>query len=94
VCLRDGKEVIVHPGDVVVGDLVQIKAGMDIPVDGIVISGTGILSSEAALTGESDDLKKEPLDICMVKKNEKMAELGSKVPDPHDVPSPVLLSGT
>lgn len=87
-------EVSVHPGDVVVGDIVQIKAGMDIPVDGIVISGTGVLSQEAALTGESDDLKKEPLDICMIKKNEKMAELGHKVPDPHDVPSPVLLSGT
>lgn len=92
--MRDGKEVIVHPGDVVVGDLVQIKAGMDIPVDGIVISGTGVLSQEAALTGESDDLKKEPLDICMSKKNEKMADLGNKIPDPHDVPSPVLLSGT
>jgi magnesium-transporting ATPase (P-type) len=84
----------VHPGDVVVGDLVQIKAGMDIPVDGIVISGTGVLTSEAALTGESDDLKKEPLDICLLKKAEKMAELGNKIPDPHDVPSPVFLSGT
>lgn len=77
-----------------VGDLVQITAGMDVPVDGIIIRSSGVLSNEAAMTGESDELKKEATDLCMNKKREKMAELKGKKGGSHDVTSPVLLSGT
>ena len=83
-----------HIGDIVVGDLVQIKAGMDIPVDGIVIRSSGVLANESAMTGESDELKKEPLDVCLEKYREKLQDLGGKMGTNHDVNSPVLLSGT
>jgi len=46
------------------------------------------------MTGESDELKKEPLDFCLKKLAEKKAELGDKKGNHHDVTSPVLLSGT
>jgi len=67
---------------------------MDIPVDGLVIKCSGVMANEAAMTGESDELKKEPFDFCMAKLEEKKAELGGKKGGAHDVTSPVLLSGT
>jgi magnesium-transporting ATPase (P-type) len=78
----------------VVGDLLQIKAGMDIPVDGIVISSSGVLANESAMTGESDELKKEGFEFCATRRREKLAELGDKKGGAHDVTTPVLLSGT
>lgn len=57
------------------GDVVKITAGMDVPVDGIVLKGSsGIEANESAMTGESDDLKKEDYETCLSKKVEKFAE--------------------
>ena len=47
---------------------------MNIPVDGIVISSNGLLVNEAAMTGESDDLKKESVDQCKEKMEEREEE--------------------
>ena len=80
-----------------VGDVVKIKAGMNIPVDGIVLKASGIQCNEAAMTGESDDLKKDTLEACKLRQEEKDAENAyHKNPKttPHDIPTPVLLSGT
>lgn len=50
--LRDGEETIVPVGDVSVGNLVVVRAGDVIPVDGEVVDGGGSVD-ESALTGES-----------------------------------------
>ncbi len=50
--IRDGKEVVVPISEVKAGDIFAVKAGENIPVDGIVIDGTGAVN-ESALTGES-----------------------------------------
>jgi cation-transporting ATPase E len=52
--LRDGREQQVDPGEVVLGDVLVVRAGDQIPVDGIVISDSKIEVDESALTGESD----------------------------------------
>jgi magnesium-transporting ATPase (P-type) len=57
--IRNGVNQEIHPGDLVVGDLVRIVDGMDIPVDGLVIKASGLLANESAMTGESDQLKKD-----------------------------------
>lgn len=67
---------------------------MDIPVDGIVLTSSGVLANESAMTGESDELKKEALEFCLAKRREKLAELGDKKGTSHDITTPVLLSGT
>ena len=54
--------------------MIKIKAGMNIPVDGILIQGSGVTVSEAAMTGESDELKKEGLDSCKLRREEKDQE--------------------
>lgn len=50
--LRNGKEVEVSVDSVVIGDIVLVKPGMKIPVDGIIQSGSSFLD-ESMLTGES-----------------------------------------
>ena len=63
-----------HKENIKVGDIVKIQNGMDIPVDGIVIDGNGVLADESALTGESDHLSKESVAVCMHKKEQHEAE--------------------
>lgn len=63
--LRDGKEEIMHKENIVVGDIIKIKNGMDIPVDGICIEASGVMADESSLTGESDHLQKEVVKKCV-----------------------------
>jgi len=80
-----------------VGDILKIKAGMNIPVDGVIIKSSGVQCNESAMTGESDELKKDTLENCKLRQQEKDAEyvyLKSNNKNSHDLPSPVLLSGT
>lgn len=49
---RDGELVQVDPEEVAVGDVIVVKAGERVPLDGTVLEGTSSLDT-AALTGES-----------------------------------------
>ena len=49
---RDGILIQVSPEDVAVGDIILIKAGEKIPLDGVVVEGTSAIDT-TALTGES-----------------------------------------
>lgn len=64
----------VQYNDIKVGDIVKIKNGMNIPVDGVVIKASGVLCSEAAMTGESDEMRKESLENCLIRIEEKAQE--------------------
>jgi len=49
------------------------------------------------MTGEPDELKKDTLDVCKVKREEKESEFAyqkNPTKNIHDIPSPVILSGT
>lgn len=59
--LRQGKETVVAVEQVAVGDLFVVRPGEHIPVDGVVVEGTGAVD-EAALTGESIPVDKAPGD--------------------------------
>ena len=50
--LRDGAEVTVDPAAVAVGDIILVKPGEKVPLDGKVLEGRSSLNT-AALTGES-----------------------------------------
>ena len=47
---------------------------MNIPVDGVVLHSSGVQCNESAMTGESDELKKDTYDNCMLRKEEKDAK--------------------
>lgn len=49
---RDGAIVEVDPDEVQVGDIIVVKPGQRVPIDGVVVDGTSQLDT-AALTGES-----------------------------------------
>lgn len=76
------------------GDIIKIRGGMNVPVDGIVIVGTQIMADESAMTGESDHLPKETLEVCLAKQEEVEQDNKGGARSHHDVPSPVMLSGT
>ncbi|MGN0662994.1 MAG: heavy metal translocating P-type ATPase, partial [Faecalibacterium sp.] len=59
--LRDGAEVEVPIGQVRPGDQFVVRPGANIPVDGIVLEGSGAVD-ESALTGESIPVDKAPGD--------------------------------
>ncbi len=56
--IRDDVEVEVLPGEVVKGDIVIVKPGEKIPVDGTVIEGKAYVN-QAAITGESVPVSRE-----------------------------------
>lgn len=49
---RDGVLVQVDPEEIAVGDVIVVKPGERVPLDGVILSGTSTLDT-AALTGES-----------------------------------------
>jgi P-type Cu2+ transporter len=61
---RDGQEIEIPTDDVLVGDIVIIRPGDKIPVDGEVIEGHSTVN-ESALTGESRPVRKEAGDIVI-----------------------------
>ncbi|HVY96427.1 MAG TPA: HAD-IC family P-type ATPase [Solirubrobacterales bacterium] len=52
--LRDGRERRLPVEEVVVGDLVRVAAGEQIPADGEIVESDGLSLDEANLTGESE----------------------------------------
>lgn len=64
VVLRDGKEIEIPIYDVVVNDIVIIKPGQKIPVDGILTLGSTAVD-ESMITGESLPSDKNPGDAVI-----------------------------
>lgn len=56
--IRGGKEIVVDPEEVEIGEIILVRPGEKIPLDGVVEGGTGTLNT-AALTGES-----APVDVA------------------------------
>lgn len=52
ICLRNGTEVLMSVKDIEVGDVILVRPGMRVPLDGEILSGTSELD-RAFLTGES-----------------------------------------
>ncbi len=59
--VRDGKETVIPAEQVLRGDVFVVRPGENIPVDGIVLEGSGAVD-ESALTGESVPVDKAPGD--------------------------------
>jgi len=66
---------VIHHNNLHCGDIIFLEYGMAIPVDGICISASQLNCDEAAMTGESDEMKKDTIKKCEVMKREKEKEL-------------------
>ena len=60
VAVRDGTEVAIAPEEVVRGDVLRVRAGDQIVVDGPLLPGAPVEADESLLTGESDPVVKNP----------------------------------
>lgn len=81
VVLRNGEEVTIPAEQVAAGDIVVIRPGEGIPVDGVVIKGHGYVD-QAAITGESIPVEKNPGDTVIsatINKNGSFQFQASKV---------------
>lgn len=59
---RDGQEQEIHPTEVVLDDLLVLRAGDQIPADALVVRTRALQVDESMLTGESDAVDKHPDD--------------------------------
>ncbi len=62
VVIRNGAEIQIDVSQVIKGDIFILRPGSSVPVDGVVIEGTGVVD-ESALTGESVPADKSVGDI-------------------------------
>lgn len=95
--MRKGQETSILHDQILVGDIIKIKAGMEIPVDGLILKSSGVFANESAMTGESKEVRKETFAQCKQRKTEKDSEFifdKKKTLKVASIPSPVLLSGT
>jgi len=59
--IKDGEETVVSVKDLKVGDIVLVKPGERVPVDGVIVDGYGSID-ESIITGESMPVEKKPGD--------------------------------
>lgn len=59
--VRNGRPTQISIFDVVVGDIVSLKIGDQIPADGVFLSGYSLQVDESSMTGESDHVEIEHL---------------------------------
>ncbi|GLT54289.1 hypothetical protein SLA2020_275000 [Shorea laevis] len=57
--LRSGRTVKISIFDIVVGDVIPLKIGDQVPADGILIAGHSLAIDESSMTGESKTVKKD-----------------------------------
>lgn len=62
--IRDGNEIEIPTDEVTIGDVVLVRPGEKVPVDGVVMEGRTTID-ESMLTGESMPVDKKPGDIVI-----------------------------
>ncbi len=63
VVIRDGKNTDISVHDLVVGDILMVTAGDQMPADCILLAGSKVSVDESSQTGETRDIDKRPLDM-------------------------------
>ena len=53
IAMREGKKVKIDESDIVVGDILYLKAGIKVPVDGLFMVGNCLVIDESEVSGES-----------------------------------------
>ena len=53
--------------------MVEIVEGMEVPADGLIVSGSDLTLDESAMTGETDPVKKNELPKCIEEKDHIIA---------------------
>ncbi|CAD8181544.1 unnamed protein product [Paramecium pentaurelia] len=92
IVLRDGEKIQLNQNQIMIGDIIYLFEGMQIPVDGFVIEAEQLKVDESSITGETESIKKDTYKNCKYKRDQLSDEKNCLTK--FDIPSPVLLSGT
>ncbi|CBZ55147.1 hypothetical protein NCLIV_055720 [Neospora caninum Liverpool] len=63
--IRSGQKEQISVFQLVVGDLLHLEAGDEIPADALVVQARDLTVDESSLTGESDMIRKAPFQQCL-----------------------------
>ena len=91
---RNGSVIEAQSTELVVGDLVNISEGMEIPADGWIIEGNDVKVDESLITGENDTVNKESYEVALKAKDMARGETREDLLAYREIPSPILLSGS
>lgn len=64
VVMREGWRTTITEDELLIGDLIYVKAGMKIPVDGLMVKGQNLKVSEWYSFGEAHPLPKKTIENC------------------------------
>ena len=92
--MRDGVSIEIRSSDLVVGDILTITSGMELPVDGFVIRSEDLMCDESSFTGELDLMAKASLQKCLAVRNKIKKQGRMNCAPINEIPSPVLVSGS
>jgi P-type E1-E2 ATPase len=67
----------------VVGDIIILKNGLEVPTDGLVVEANDLIVDESSMTGEAHELHKNTYEGCSIHGFTK-----------KDAPSPIIISGS
>ena len=65
--LKYGQEVKVNYEDIQIGELIKIRKGMHVPVDGVIYKADSVTVDESMYTGDLEPYEKDTLENCMIK---------------------------
>ena len=91
--IRESASVNIKRTKIVVGDIINILPGMEIPADCLIISSSQLMAEESSITENNNIIKKSSLPECIIKKK-KFEKNTSPNQDESCLPSPILLSGS
>lgn len=69
IVMREGVKQQISEDDLLVGDLIYLKKGMKVPVDGLFVRGHTLKVTEKYVYGESNPLPKRPIEEATEMKN-------------------------
>lgn len=72
--IRNGKLHQLHEEECLVGDIVKLVEGMEIPADGVIIDASEVKMDESSMTGETHSIKKDTIIKCVKRKQELESE--------------------
>jgi len=70
--IRNGEQLYKHNKDIMVGDLVVVDNGMEIPADGFLIQASDLAADESAMTGETLPIRKDIYENCLKEKDDTL----------------------
>lgn len=71
-----------------------LMEGMEVPADGFVIESSELSTDESAMTGETDPVRKASLAKSIAERQFIISQGNKNASGAHDVPSPIIMSGT